>query len=349
MGLVRCVRPWHEWLIVWGYDINGAPPDLTEGYARRIAHHLIGDDSIPVAIKSSSAWTVNHLYAETCHRGRVFCAGDAVHRHPPSNGLGSNTSIQDAYNLAWKLKLVLAGTAGPALLDSYSAERAPIGRQIVNRANQSIGETSRIFDALGLLSTEDPEQMRRNMAARKMNTPEAEKQRQQLREAIEFKNYEFNTHGVELNQRYSSAAVIPDGSPEPVNPRDNELYHHATTWPGAKMPHAWVGRDRSRASTLDLGGQGRFTVLTGIGGEPWVRAAADAATQLGVPIAAVVIGPGADYEDLYGDWARLREVGDSGCVLVRPDNYVCFRAVGVQEDASGVLGDALRRVLGWDR
>jgi 2,4-dichlorophenol 6-monooxygenase len=110
-----------------------------------------------------------------------------------------------------------------------------------------------------------------------------------------------------------------------------------------------VGRDRSRASTLDLGGQGRFTVLTGIGGEPWVRAAADAAAQLGVPIAAVVIGPGADYEDLYGDWARLREVGDSGCVLVRPDNYVCFRAVGVQEDASGVLGDALRRVLGWDR
>ncbi|MET0425318.1 MAG: FAD-dependent monooxygenase, partial [Actinoplanes sp.] len=160
MGLVRCVRPWHEWLIVWGYDIDGEPPDLTEEYARRIAHHLIGDDTVPVTIKSSSAWTVNHLYAETYHRGRVFCMGDAVHRHPPSNGLGSNTSIQDAYNLAWKLKLVLDGTADPALLDSYTAERAPIGRQIVDRANRSIGETTRIFEALGLLSAADPAVLR---------------------------------------------------------------------------------------------------------------------------------------------------------------------------------------------
>jgi 2,4-dichlorophenol 6-monooxygenase len=55
----------------------------------------------------------------------VFCAGDAVHRHPPTNGLGSNTSIQDTYNLAWKIAHVVAGTAAPSLLDSYDAERAP--------------------------------------------------------------------------------------------------------------------------------------------------------------------------------------------------------------------------------
>ncbi|MGK5678746.1 FAD-dependent oxidoreductase [Actinoplanes sp. URMC 104] len=340
MGLVRCVRPWHEWLIVWGYDINGAPPDLTEEYARRIAHHLIGDDTVPVTIKSSSAWTVNHVYAETYQNGRVFCMGDAVHRHPPSNGLGSNTSIQDAYNLAWKLKLVLDGTAAPALLDSYSAERAPIGRQIVDRANRSIGETTRIFEALGLLSAEDPATLRRNMAARKSSTPEAEKQRRELREAIEFKNYEFNTHGVELNQRYASGAIVPDGTPMPVNPRDDELYHHPTTWPGAKLPHAWIGRDRSKVSTLDVCGQGRFTLLTGLGGEPWARAARD----LGV--VAVVIGPGADYEDIYGDWARLREIGDSGCVLVRPDQHVCFRSPALTGDPGGTLRSALGRVLG---
>jgi 2,4-dichlorophenol 6-monooxygenase len=345
MGLVRCVWPWHEWLIVWGYDIDGEPPDLTEGYARRIAHDLIGDDSIPVTIKSSASWTVNHLYAERYHHGRVFCAGDAVHRHPPSNGLGSNTSIQDAYNLAWKLKLVLAGSAGPELLETYSAERAPIGQQIVNRANQSIGETARIFEALGLLSTEDPEQMRQNMAARKLATPEAEKQRHQLREAIEFKNYEFNTHGVELNQRYASTAIVPDGTPRPVNPRDNELYHLATSWPGAKLPHAWVGRRRERLSTLDLGGQGRFTLFTGIGGEHWIKAAQNVAAALGVEIATVTIGPGADYEDLYGDWARLREVGDSGCLLVRPDNHVCFRSPAGVDGANRVLDRALRRIL----
>ncbi|MBL7262012.1 FAD-dependent oxidoreductase [Paractinoplanes lichenicola] len=339
MGLVRCVRPWHEWLIVWGYDINGEPPDLTEEYARRIAHHLIGDDSVPVTIKSSSAWTVNHLYAETYQNGRVFCMGDAVHRHPPSNGLGSNTSIQDAYNLAWKLRLVLNGTASPALLDTYSAERAPIGKQIVDRANRSIGETTRIFEALGLLSTDDPEQLRRNMDARKLATPAAEKQRRELREAIEFKNYEFNTHGVELNQRYASSAVLSDGTPAPVNPRDDELYHQPTTWPGAKVPHAWVGRGDQRLSTLDLGGGGRFVLLTGLGGEPWVAAAA----ELSVP--AIVIGPGADYEDIYGDWARLREVGDSGCVLLRPDNYVCFRSADLPAEPGAVLRSALDRVL----
>ncbi|GAA4466164.1 FAD-dependent monooxygenase [Phytohabitans houttuyneae] len=346
MGLVRCVRPWHEWLIVWGYDIDGPPPDLTEEYARRIAHHLIGDDSVPVTIRSSSAWTVNHQYARVYHRGRVFCAGDAVHRHPPSNGLGSNTSIQDAYNLAWKLKLVLDGTADPRLLDTYTSERAPVGRQIVERANRSIGETARVFEALGLLSTGDHAQLRRNMDARKLPTAEAERQRQQLREAIALKNYEFNTLGVELNQRYDSAAVVPDGSPRPRNPRDDELHHHATTWPGAKVPHAWVCRGRARVSTLDLGGQGRFTVLTGVGGTGWVAAAAAVGAELGVPVAAVTIGPGADYEDLYGDWARLREVEDGGCLLLRPDNHVCFRAGTATADAAGDLRDALRRVLG---
>jgi 2,4-dichlorophenol 6-monooxygenase len=322
MGLVRCVRPWHEWLIVWGYDIDGEPPDLTEEYAKQITHMLIGDDAIPVTIKSSSAWTVNHMYAETYQNGRVFCAGDAVHRHPPSNGLGSNTSIQDAYNLAWKLKLVLDGTAGPALLDSYSAERAPIGAQIVNRANKSIGETGRIFEALGLLSTEDPEQMRANMAARKLGTPAGAAQREALREAIAFKDYEFNTHGVELNQRYRSDAIVDDGTPEPVNPRDNELFHLATTWPGAKLPHVWVGRGTQRLSTLDICGHGRFTLLIGPGGEAWREAAA----ALALPITVIAIGPGGDYEDIYGDWARLCAVGDAGALLIRPDNYVCFRS-----------------------
>ena len=121
-GLVRMVRPWHKWLIVWGYDINGPAPDLTEEYALSIVRKLVGDDSVKVTINSSSAWTVNHLSAERYSTGRVFCAGDAVHRHPPSNGLGSNTSIQDSYNLAWKLAMVLKGQAGAGLLDTYSAE-----------------------------------------------------------------------------------------------------------------------------------------------------------------------------------------------------------------------------------
>ena len=96
-------------------------------------------------------------------KGKVFCAGDATHRHPPSNGLGSNTSIQDGFNLAWKLAYVLKGKAGEDLLQTYSNERAPIAKQIVTRANQSIGEFGPIFESLGLTNTQDPVKMKENM------------------------------------------------------------------------------------------------------------------------------------------------------------------------------------------
>src|SRR5207247_9828023 len=99
-------------------------------------------------IRSTSLWSVNRLYATRYSNGRVFCLGDAVHRHPPSNGLGSNTSIHDAYNLAWKLALVLKGKADPSLLETYNDERPPVGKQIVERANKSIAETGLIYDAL---------------------------------------------------------------------------------------------------------------------------------------------------------------------------------------------------------
>jgi len=94
-----------------------------------------------------------------------------MHRHPPSNGLGSNTSIQDSYNLAWKLALVLRDQADASLLETYNRERIPIAKQIVTRANQSIEEFGPIFDAIGFLSTDDPDEKKANMAQRKENTP----------------------------------------------------------------------------------------------------------------------------------------------------------------------------------
>ncbi|MET9077206.1 FAD-dependent monooxygenase [Streptomyces sp. NPDC004232] len=341
-GLVRCVRPWNEWLIVWGYDVTAGAPDLTTEYAESVVRRLIGDDDIPVTIRSSSAWTVNEMYAQTYANGRVFCAGDATHRHPPSNGLGSNTSIQDSYNLAWKLKMVLDGTADARLLDTYTAERAPIGRQIVTRANKSIGETAPIFEALDGLSPQTPEQLRANIAARKDATEAAEKQRARLREAIALKVYEFNAHGVDLNQRYDSDAIVPDGTPDPGFARDPELHHQPSSRPGAKLPHAWITSGTRRLSTLDAVGRGRFTLLTGIGGDGWVRAA----QAQEIDIATVVIGPGQEYEDPYGDWARLSEVSDAGALLVRPDGFVAFRHPSAAPDAEPLLTNALRRILG---
>ncbi|MEA2145441.1 MAG: 2,4-dichlorophenol 6-monooxygenase [Solirubrobacteraceae bacterium] len=345
MGLVRMVRPWDEWLIVWGYDINEPPPELDDAQAIRIVHNLIGDATVPVTIRSTSLWGNNKMYATRYRNGRVFCMGDAVHRHPPSNGLGSNTSVQDAYNLAWKLAFVLSRRAGEALLDSYDAERAPVGKQIVLRANKSIEEFGPIFQALGFSDTTDPELMRQRMAARADETAEAERQRAALREALELKDYEFNAHGVELGQRYRSHAVISDGTEEPAYTRDRELYYHPTTWPGARLPHCWLGRDGHKVSTHDLAGSGRFTLFTGISGGHWAQAAERVSAALGVEITAYVIGPGREYTDLYEDWARLREVHEGGCVLVRPDTHVAWRAVTPVEDPDRALSDVMGLIL----
>jgi 2,4-dichlorophenol 6-monooxygenase len=346
MGVVRMVRPWNKWLLIWGYDINEPAPVVDDRLATELAHKLIGDDSVPIRIEGTSVWTVNDMYATANTRGRVFCMGDAVHRHPPSNGLGSNTSIQDAFNLVWKLVLVLQGKASPSLLASYEAERAPIARQIVKRANQSIGEFGPIFEALGLLSTKDPDQMKANMESRKENNPRAAEQREKLRKAIAFKSYEFNCHGVEMNQRYASSAIVPDGSREPEWKRDKELYYQATTWPGARLPHVWFDRGGEKVSSLDVSGRGRFTVLTGIGGEAWVTAAKTIAAETGVDIAALVIGPGRDLTDLYGAWPDASEIEESGCLLVRPDHHVAFRASKATDGAAELLSAAMTQILG---
>ncbi len=348
MGLVRMVRPWHEWLLTWGYDIDQPPPEMTDEIARDIVHDLVGDPDVPVEITSTSLWTVNHSYASEYSHGRVFCAGDAVHRHPPSNGLGSNTSIQDSYNLAWKLAMVIRGQAGPALLDTYTAERAPIGKQIVDRANLSRDQFGPIFAALGMTEGGDQDAITAGLAACREPGPDGRARRRQLESAIELKNYEFNAHGVELNQRYESTAVLPlVDEPEPW-PLDAELFHQPSTRPGAKLPHVWlVDAAGHRVSSLDLVGGGSFTVVTGPSGDAWVAAAATCRDELGLPLRSVVVGAAA-ARDAYGDWRRATapELEEDGCLLVRPDGYVAWRSTGAPaDDAAKALRGVLDAIL----
>ena len=346
MGLVRMVRPWNEWLIVWGYDIAQPRPELTDAQAKEIIRALVGDPDIAIEMTGISYWTVNNVYATHMQNGRVFVMGDAAHRHPPSNGLGSNTSIQDAFNLAWKLAHVVKGQAGEGLLDSYSAERAPVARQIVTRANQSIGEFGPIFDALGLTGSVDPVKMQENMDKRCDTGPAAEAQREALRQAIAFKKYEFDAHGVEMNQRYASGAVMTDGAVDPGFARDAELHYQPTTFPGARLPHVWLfDAQGARHSTLDLTGKGAFTLLTGIGGKGWAQAAEAVGAALGVPVRVQVIGPRKPFLDHTGDWARAREVRDSGAVLVRPDHHVAWRCDTIPADPAADLRRVLTAIL----
>ncbi len=347
MGLVRMVRPWNEWLIVWGYDISQPAPEVTPEFATGVARQLVGDPELEIELLSANTWTVNNMYATHMQKDRVFIMGDAAHRHPPSNGLGSNTSIQDSFNLAWKLAAVLKGQAGPGLLDSYSVERAPVAKQIVTRANQSIGEFGPIFEALGMTGGTDIDKIRASMDARCDATPAAEAQREALREAIAFKKYEFDAHGVEMNQRYRSDAVVTDGQIEPAFDLDAELHYQPTTWPGARIPHVWLfdGVTGDKHSTLDLCGKGRFTLFTGIGGEAWEAAAAEVGAETGLDIRVHVIGPRRKIVDHSGDWARARDIRDSGCILVRPDQHVAWRAEAMSDQPAAELRRALTKIL----
>jgi len=98
----------------------------------------VADDLVPGRprlsdLRWSSVFRISMRLAERYRHGHVFIAGDAAHIHPPTGGQGMNTGIQDAYNLAWKLALVLDGAAPETLLDSYEAERRPVGAEVVAR------------------------------------------------------------------------------------------------------------------------------------------------------------------------------------------------------------------------
>ncbi|MBN9478252.1 MAG: 2,4-dichlorophenol 6-monooxygenase [Bordetella sp. SCN 67-23] len=345
LGLLRAIEPWNQWIAGWGFDMEKGEPDFSPEEIRRKVRILVGDPDLEIEIDNASVWYVNQAHAPVYSKGRVFCGGDAVHRHPPSSGLGSNTCMQDAFNLAWKLAFVLRGHAGTGLLDSYSLERAPVGAQIVARANQSRLDYGPLNQCLREPGAADP--VAAGLA--RLASPDAEgvARRAALAEALRLKNYEFNAQGVELNQRYASAAVIADRDADLETwARDPQLHAQASTRPGAKLPHAWlVGGDGRRVSTLDVVGRGRFTLVTGLAGQAWKAAAA----AMDLPfLRTVVIGePGA--LDSYCAWQALREIEESGALLVRPDGIVAWRrhsGEGLDVASAGaVLDTALASLL----
>ncbi|MCA0243587.1 MAG: FAD-dependent monooxygenase [Proteobacteria bacterium] len=342
------VRPWNEWVLLFMYDPAQGEPDLSEAAVTERARATIGDPDIPIKIKAISKWTINQVVAKHMNQGRVLIAGNAAHRHPPANGLGTNTCVQDSFNLAWKLAMVLKGQAGPALLDTYTQERQPVGEGVVKRAMKSVGDMLPISDALGFAPGQDEKAGWANVDELFSDSARGRERRAALREAVALQNYQFNCNGVELGQVYASQAVVADGSTRAAPTRDPELYYHPSTFPGAYLPHAWLQRGQRKLSTLDLVGRGRFTLLTGVGGQAWRDAAAKVAERLGIALDVVSIGgPGCDAQDVYGRWQALSGISENGCVLVRPDRYVAWReqAIGSQGEPAAQLEQVLRQVL----
>ncbi|MGR6316982.1 FAD-dependent monooxygenase [Micromonospora soli] len=101
--------------------------DFTDRRCTDLVRAAIGVPGLPVEIRSRFPWDMAQLTATRYVHGAVLLAGDAAHVIPPTGGYGANTGIADAHNLAWKLAAVLSGTAGPALLETYDAERRPVG------------------------------------------------------------------------------------------------------------------------------------------------------------------------------------------------------------------------------
>ena len=109
------------------------------GLGKMVTERTGRDDIVIDSVSWASAYNMNARLAERYRIGRVFLAGDAAHIHPPTGGQGLNTSVQDSYNLGWKLASVLKG-APDSLLDSYEEERRPV-------AAEMLGLTTKLLDA----------------------------------------------------------------------------------------------------------------------------------------------------------------------------------------------------------
>jgi hypothetical protein len=135
---------------------------LTLEHVQTVLRRVSGTDVTVVALHLVSTWTDRAKQAATYRKGRVLIAGDAAHVHSPLGGQGLNLGLGDAINLGWKLAATIRGDAPEGLLDSYSAERHPIGERILDwtRAQVSVMRPtphSRALEAIlrDLLRTRD--------------------------------------------------------------------------------------------------------------------------------------------------------------------------------------------------
>lgn len=347
IGCLRMIVPWTKWIcVIFPHPTAERKLLPASDYVDRLKE-WIGDDSVKFQITGISTWAINEIVAEYFSKGKVHCLGDAVHRHPPNHGLGSNTCIQDAHNLAWKVAYVHKGLAGPELLQTFSDERQPVGLHVVTMANASLRNHRMIWDVLGML---EPDLERRKAICRELeeDSPAGQRRRADLQTALSRINREEHGLGIEMNQRYKSSAVYHlDQGSAPSFDTDELEHYHPTTYPGARLPHVWLQKavPSNRISTYDLAGKGRFTLFTGIGGSEWKKVADAVSAELEIPFATYSIGYRQDYNDTYLDWSKIRGVDDSGCVVVRPDYFVVWRSTRWENDSSQKLMEVMRIIL----
>ena len=300
---------------------------------------------LEMKVHKVSHWILEGVLADKYQIGRIFLSGDAAHRHPPTTGLGLNTAIQDAHNLAWKLASVLKGVAAPGLLDTYEAERRPVGMRNVDWAMFTFLNHMVIDAGLGLVPGQPLEAQIQVFRDFFSDTPMGETRRARASEVVATQRAEFQAHDLEIGFAYHEGALIPDGTEAPPRDPMGRVYY-PTTRPGHRLPHTWLEHGGQRISTHDLTENNScFVLVVADKGDGWAQAAPQAAEKFGVRVKVVVIGPDADYRDPQGEWNALRQISDTGAILVRPDNHVAWRSAEAATDPSLTLAQALGTVL----
>ncbi|SEB05543.1 FAD-dependent monooxygenase [Variovorax sp. YR216] len=266
---------------------------------------------LPYEVLSSDEWVASRLIANRYRDRRVFLAGDACHLHPPFGGYGMNMGVADGVDLGWKLAAVLQGWGGPALLESYEAERRPVHEWVMAEAEANHAILGNQLAAAGLEDAgEAGEAVRREIGAR----IGASKMR------------EFMTLGVVLGYRYEhSPVIVPDGTSAP--PADFINYVPSSR-PGSLAPHAWR---HDGSSLYDHFGQGFTLMAAERGTDAELEAARAAAAACGLPL--TVLQP---------DEGCIASLYPTRYTLVRPDQHVAWRGHAWPADGEALL----RRVSG---
>jgi len=320
----------------WAYMVPFDPDieDVAEYTAQRcetLVRAAIGSDAYPIEIEAIGTWAMSAQIAERYREGRIFLAGDSAHRFPPTGGLGLNTGIQDVHGLVWRIAAVEAGWARPALLDSYEPERRPVAQANCENSLRNAMQLMQVGAALGFGEERTGARMRTTLA-----DPEG---RARVEAAIADQSDHFDTLGLQLGFRYDTGAIVFDGTPPPAVAHPVREFAPCGR-PGARMPHAWIGRDDERNSTLDLLALDGFSLVTHAPGNGWQRACAAVSS---IPIRHVAIDPAA-LEDAER-WMAESGIGPTGAMLVRPDQHVAWRVASRPLDPTGSLREALDRIV----